>query len=104
MEICRLFSTSSKILEKRPKHASLLIMQYASGGRAPFPLGSNLLQYPFFLLPSRSVSTNEKVSLWYSVNGAQLMPSGKQNRVIALSVFSSSSFWNLNIASLLGNW
>lgn len=29
--------------------------------------------------------------LWYSVKGAQLMPSGKQKRVIAFSVFSSSS-------------
>lgn len=38
--------------------------------------------------------------LWYSVKGAQLMASGKQNRDIAFRVFSSSSFWYLAITSL----
>lgn len=78
-------------LEKSPKQASELMMQYASGGRAPFPPGcrwdtvkrvrwcrwhkqghepstvrtltSSLRQYPFLLLPSISVRTKENVSL-----------------------------------------
>lgn len=33
-----------------------------------------------------------ETDLWYSVRGAQLMPSGKQNKVMAFNVFSSSSF------------